>query len=149
MLLKFSVADHHLSQIPSDKTVAKIWTHLKGLHETSDKSRAFFLKNTLFAIVMDEQTSLRANLNRIQGIRDQLLAIGRKMEEANIVFVTLKSLPKSYEHFIEILNIISTGVDLNFIDLCTLLLQQDQWKQQFGRSSSSTSTEQAFSAKSL
>ena len=58
MLLKLSIADDQLSQIPSGKTAAEIWTHLKGLHETSDKSRAFFLKNTLFSIVMDERTSL-------------------------------------------------------------------------------------------
>ncbi len=149
MLLKLSVADDQLSQIPSGKTAAEIWTHLKGLHETSDKSRAFFLKNTLFSIVMDERTSLQAHLNRIQEIRDQLLAIGRKMEEEDIVVITLRSLPNSYEHFIETLNITSTGVDLKFTDLCTLLLQQDRWKQQFGSSSSSTSTEQAFAAKSF
>lgn len=58
MLLKLSVVDDQLSQIPSGKTVVEIWTRLKGLHETSDKSRAFFLKNTLFSIVMDERTSL-------------------------------------------------------------------------------------------
>ena len=78
---------------------------------------------------MDERTALQAHLNRIQEIRDQLLAIGRKMEEEDIVVITLRSLPKSYEHFIETLNITSTGVDLKFTDLCTLLLQQDRWKQ--------------------
>ena len=107
------------------------------------------MKNTLFSIVMDERTTLQAHLNWIQEIRDQLLAIGRKMEEEDIVVITLRSLPKSYEHFIETLNITSTGVDLKFTDLCTLLLQQDQWKQQFGSSSNSTSTEQAFVAKSF
>ena len=70
MLLKLSVVDDHLSQIPSRKTAAEIWTHLKGLHETSDKSRAFFLKNTLLSIVMDERTSLQAHLNQIEEIRD-------------------------------------------------------------------------------
>ena len=148
MLLKLSVANDQLSQIPSGKTTAEIWTHLKGLHETSNKSKAFFLKNTLFSIVMDKRTSLQAHLNWIQEIRDQL-AIGRKMEEKDIVVITLRSLPKSYEHFIETLNITSSGVDLKFTDLCTLLLQQDRWKQQFGSNSSSTSTEQACAAKSF
>ena len=54
MLLKLSMADDHLSQIPSTKTVVKICTHLKDLHETSDKSRAFFLKNTLFCTITNE-----------------------------------------------------------------------------------------------
>ena len=71
------------------------------------------------------------------------------MEEEDIVVITLKSLPKSYEHFIETLNITSSGVDLKFTDLCTLLLQQDRWKLQFGSSSSSTSTKKAFAVKSF
>lgn len=149
MLLKLSVADDQLPQIPSDKTIAEIWVHPKTLHETSNKSKAFFLKNTLFSIVMDEQKSLQDHLNRIQEIRDQLLAIGCKMEEEDIVVITLKSLPKSYVHFIETVNITSTGVDLKFTDLCTLPLQQDRWTQQFSSSSTSTSTEQAFAAKSF
>ena len=86
MLLKLSVADDQLSQIPSGKTAAEIWTHLKGLHKISDKSRrAFFLKNTLFFVIMDERTTLQAHLNRIQEICDQLLAIGCKMKEEDIV----------------------------------------------------------------
>lgn len=66
-----------------------------------------------------------------------------------MVVITLKSLSKSYEHFVETLNITSTGVDLKSVDLCTKLLQQDWWKQQFGSSHSSSSSEQAFMAKSF
>ena len=55
----------------------------------------------------------------------QLLAIGCNMEEGDIVVITLRSLPKSYEHFIETLNIPSSGVDMKLTDLCTLFLQQD------------------------
>ena len=51
------------------------------------------------------------------------------MEEEDIVVITLKSFPKSYEHFIETLNITSIGVDPKFTDLYTLLLQQEWWKQ--------------------
>eukprot|EP00253_Pinus_taeda_P017030 PITA_17030 len=98
MLLKFSVTDDQLPQIPSDKTTAEIWQHLKEMHETSDKSRAFFLKNQLFSIMMEEQMSLQEHLNKIKDIRDQLEAIGRTMEEEDLVVSTLKSLPKPYEH---------------------------------------------------
>ena len=145
MLLKLSVADDQLPQIPSGKTAAEIWQQLKELHETSDKSRAFFLKNQLFSIMMDEHMSLQEHLNKIKDIRDQLEAIGRTMEEEDMVVITLKSLPKSYEHFIETLNI--TNVDLKFSDLCTKLLQKDRWKQQFGSGTSSVPLENAFAAK--
>eukprot|EP00253_Pinus_taeda_P009126 PITA_09126 len=147
MLLKLSVTDDQLPQIPSGKTAAEIWQQLKELHETSDKSRAFFLKNKLFSIMMDEHMSLQEHLNKIKDIRDQLEAIGRTMEEEDIVVITLKSLPQSYEHFIETLNITATSVDLKFPELCTKLMQQDRWKQQFGSGAASASSENAFAAK--
>lgn len=79
MLIKLSVTDDQLPQVPSDKTIVEIWEHLKVLHETSDKSKAFFLKNMLFSIVIDERKSLQEHLTKIKDIRDQLEAIRQKM----------------------------------------------------------------------
>ena len=70
MLLKLSVVDDQLPQIHFGKTATEIWQQLKELHETSDKSRAFFLKNQLFSIMMDEHMSLQEHLNKIKDIRD-------------------------------------------------------------------------------
>jgi hypothetical protein len=39
-----------------------------------------------------------------------------------MVVITLKNLPCAYEHFIETLNITTTNVDLNFDELCNILL---------------------------
>eukprot|EP00253_Pinus_taeda_P036695 PITA_36695 len=147
MLLKLSVPDDQLPQIPSGKTPVEIWQQLKDLHETSDKSKAFFLKNQLFSIMMDEHMSLQEHLNKIKDIRDQLEAIGPTMKEEDLVVITLKSLPQSYEHFIETLNNTATNVDLKFPELCTKLMQQDRWKQQFGSGAASASSENAFAAK--
>jgi hypothetical protein len=135
MLIKLSVTDEMLTEVQTGKTSSTIWTHLKDLHETSDKGRAFFLKNMLFSMMMDEHASLQEHLLKIKDIREQLMAIGRKMEEEDMVVITLKSLPRAYEHFIETLNITSTNVDLKFDELCNKLLQQDRWKKQFGSSS--------------
>lgn len=122
MLLKLSIADEMLPEIPSGKSAREIWKHLKDLHETSNKGRAFFLKNMLFSIMMDDQVSLQEHLMKIKNIHDQLEAIGRKIEEEDMVVTTLKSLPRSYEHFIETLNITSTNVDLKFDEMCNKLL---------------------------
>jgi len=72
-------------------------------------------------MMMDDQMSLQGHLTKIKDISDQLTAIGRKMEE-DMVVITLKSLPPSYEHFIETLNITSSNVSLTFPDLCNKLL---------------------------
>lgn len=68
--------------------------------------------------------------------------------EEDMVVITLKSLPSSYEHFVETLNIASTHSDVSFSDLCIMPLQQDHQKQQFGTGTSSSSNTQAFSTKS-
>lgn len=94
MLLKLSVTDDMLLEVPPDKKNNEIWDHLKNVHETFDKSRVFFLKN-MFSIMMDEKIPLQEHLMKIKEIRDQLEAIGRKMEEEDMVVITLKSLPKS------------------------------------------------------
>ena len=95
MLLKLFIIDDQLPQIPSDKSDIDIWKYLKELHETFHKSRAFFLKNHLFSIMMDERMSLQEHLMKIKDICNQLEAIGQTMEEEDMVVITLKSLPTS------------------------------------------------------
>jgi hypothetical protein len=95
------------------------------MHETSDKGRAFFLKNMLFSIKMEESNSLQDHLLKTKDIRDQLKSIDRAMEEDTEV-INLKSLPSSYADFIETLNITSTNKKLAFEQLSTKLLQQDR-----------------------
>lgn len=91
-------------------------------HSTKAKLYSF-LKNQLFSIVMDERMFLQKHLTKIKDIRDQLKVFGQKMEEEDMIVITLKSLPKSYEKFIETLNIISMNVDLKFLEFCTKILQ--------------------------
>ena len=79
----------------------------------------------LFSIMMSEGASLQEHLLKIKDLQEQLEAIGRKMEEEDMV-ITLKNLPRAYEHFIDILNITATNVDLKFGELCNKLLQQDR-----------------------
>jgi hypothetical protein len=63
-----------------------------------------------------------------------------------MVVITLKTLPHTYERFIETLNITSTNVDLKFDALCNKLLQQDKWKKQFDSSTKAEGLEHAFVA---
>jgi hypothetical protein len=58
-----------LPEVQTGKTSATIWKHLKDLHETSDKGRAFFLKNMLFSITMSEGASLQEHLLKIKDMR--------------------------------------------------------------------------------
>jgi hypothetical protein len=123
MLIKLSVTDEMLPEVQNGQTVAVIWKQLKETHKISDKGRVLFLNNMLFSIKMSEGASLQHHLLKIKDIREQLEAIGQKMEKEDMVVITLNNLPRSYEHFIETLNIIATDVDLNFGELSNKLLQ--------------------------
>ena len=90
---------------------------------------------------MSEGASLQEHLFKIKDIREQFDAIEWKMKEEDIMVITLKILPRAFEHFIETLNITTTNVDLKFEGLCNKLLQQDRWKKQFSSSSEEKSIE--------
>jgi hypothetical protein len=51
---------------------------------------------------------------KITEIRDQLNAVDQKIEEENMAIIKLKSLPPSYENFVETSTITSGFVDLTF-----------------------------------
>ena len=70
MLIKLLVTDEMLLEVRTGKTSATIWKLLKGLHETSDKSIAFYLKNMLFSIQMEmeEHSPLQEHLLKIKQI---------------------------------------------------------------------------------
>jgi len=71
----------------------------------------------LFSIKMEEFDSLLDRLLKIKDIQDQLKSINKKMEEEDMVVITLKSLASSYANFIETLNITNTNKDLIFEQL--------------------------------
>jgi hypothetical protein len=75
-----------------------------------------------FSIKMSEGASLQENLLKIKDIREQLEAIGRNMEEEDMVVITLNILLGSYKHFVETLNITAIDVDLNFGELSNKIL---------------------------
>jgi hypothetical protein len=51
---------------------------------------------------MEEHDSLPNHLLKIKDIRDQLKAIDRKMEEEDLVIITLKSLASSFENLLKL-----------------------------------------------
>ena len=82
-----------LLEVQIENTSTTIWKQLKDLHEASDKGRAFFPKNMLFSIMIDESASLQKHLLKIKDIREQLTTIEHKMDEEDMVVIILKSLP--------------------------------------------------------
>lgn len=82
----------------------------------------------------------------MKDIREQLLAIGCKMEEEDMMVITLKSLSRAYVHFLETLNVTTTNVASQFDELCNKLSWRDRWKKQFCSSNEAQGSKHAFAA---
>jgi hypothetical protein len=67
---------------------------------------------------MEEGDSLSEHLLKIIDIHDKLLAIGREVMEYDVVVVTLKSIPPSFEKCVETLNVAPESTDMYFEKLC-------------------------------
>jgi hypothetical protein len=81
MLIKLSVMNEMLPKVQDGNDAFVMWGNLQDMHETSNKGRAFFLKNMLFSIKMEEFDSLQDHLLKIKDIRDQLKSIERKWKK--------------------------------------------------------------------
>jgi hypothetical protein len=58
MFIKMLVTDETLSQVWDVKDACIVWKWLWEMHGTSDKGRAFYLKNTLFSLQMEGGESI-------------------------------------------------------------------------------------------
>lgn len=68
MPIKLLINDDQLPHVPFDKNSCTNLESSKGLHETSNKSFVFLLKNMLFFIMMNDQVSLQDHFNKIKDI---------------------------------------------------------------------------------
>jgi hypothetical protein len=70
MLIKLLVTNEMLLEVQDDNDAfVMLWWNLLKMHETSDNSRVFLLRNILFSIKMEELVSLPNHLLKIKDIR--------------------------------------------------------------------------------
>ena len=148
MILKLSIADELIPEVRSATNACSLWKKLKSKYETSDKGRTLYLKNLLYSTKLVEGASVSEHLLKLKDIKDQLLAIGKEVEEEDMVVVVLNNLPPSFEHFVETINM-TADEDLTFDQVSSFLLQKERWRTHFqGESSGSDmAQESAFAAK--
>jgi hypothetical protein len=122
-----------------------MWGDLEDMHETSNKGRAFFLKNMLFSNKMEKFDSFQDHLLKTKDIRDQLkIEINSKENGRRYDGYHFKKFASFISKFIETPDITSTDKDLTFKQFSTKLLQQDRWKKQLRNSSGNESSEVAL-----
>jgi hypothetical protein len=96
-----SVKDH-LNPHIVEKTFSKeIYDALVGLYRNGNRGRKLHLKHQLQVVRMSSEDMFLNYLMRITRIKYQLVAIGDKVEDVELVNVALIGLPRSWEPFLQ------------------------------------------------
>ena len=88
VLIHMSVKDNIIPHIKNCKTPKDTWDKLKGLYETSDSNRNFFLKTKLLSFNMELNEPITKYLSCIKDLRDNLGDIGEDMSSTYLVTIT-------------------------------------------------------------
>ncbi|KAL5544596.1 hypothetical protein UlMin_008380 [Ulmus minor] len=101
--LILSLSDKVLREIVKCKTAAEVWLKLESLYMTKNLSNRLYLNAKFFTWKMTEGRDLQGHIDDFNKLVMDLENIGVEYEDEDKALVLLHSLPKSYEHFVDIL----------------------------------------------
>jgi hypothetical protein len=96
-----SVKDHIIPHLSEKKATKEMFDSLVGLFQRTNMNRKMVLRNRLRYVKMFRSDNVTIYFMRITQECDELLSIGDKMDEIELVNVELNGLPKSWEPFIK------------------------------------------------
>jgi hypothetical protein len=77
-----------------------MWSHLKGLFEVKHESRIMALKERLQHTQMTKGEGVATYLTKVKQLLDELLAVGVKLSQVEMVRSALRGFPKEWDPFI-------------------------------------------------
>jgi hypothetical protein len=95
------VRDHLIPHIFELKIAKEMFDAFVGLFESENTSRKLSLRNQLHCIMMSKSDSIATYFTKVSQLRDQLQAIGDKVDDVELVTVTLNGFPSSWESFVQ------------------------------------------------
>ncbi|GAA0178681.1 hypothetical protein LIER_29870 [Lithospermum erythrorhizon] len=90
-----------ITEVSEEDTVAGLWLKLESLYMTKSLTNKLLLKERLFGLRIQEDTSLKNHLDHLNSILLDLHNIDIKIEDEDAALILLASLPMSYENFRE------------------------------------------------
>ena len=91
--------DAVIPQIQMVETSIEAWATLKGLYETNNKVRILLLQHQLHDLELDEGGSVHDYITKVKVVRDQLAAIGHRVDSSQVALMVFHRLPRSYHGF--------------------------------------------------
>jgi hypothetical protein len=95
------VKDHLIPHLAEKQSAREMFKALVDLFQSDNLNRKMVLRNKLRSIQMSRSDNVTSYFMRITQTRDQLAAIGEKVDEAELVNVALNGFTKSWEPFVK------------------------------------------------
>jgi hypothetical protein len=95
------VKDHLIPHIAEKATAKDMYDALVGLYQNKNTGRMLHLKHQLQIVRMTSEDTVVSYLMKITQIRDQLTTIGETLQDAELVNVALRGLPRSLGPFVQ------------------------------------------------
>ena len=95
------VKDHIVPHIAAKNTAKEMWVGLKNLYQASSEQRKMYLEEKMRNTRMKKGERFDSSLFCIQDTRDQLSGVGASPRDSELVRLTLNSVSKDYQVFVQ------------------------------------------------
>ena len=96
-----AVKDHVIPHISEKARAYEMWASLIQMYQSSNENRKLVLKDKIKSIRMGKGESVTSYLTQIKQVKDELAAVGEKMEDADIVRTALNGVSKGWLMFVQ------------------------------------------------
>ena len=98
-----SIKDHLIPQVSSKKTPKEMFYALSRMYEGRSINRKMNLRDQLKSTKMSHGESIQDYFTMVSQIKEQLEAIGDKLDEDEMVMTALNGLTRPWESFIQMM----------------------------------------------
>jgi hypothetical protein len=139
-IMYFTTSERQQGPIRAAKSAKAAWEELEKIHASKDKQRKFSLMRQLYRIDMLSGSSLMEHERAFDGFVEGLSAMGKTIEEEDLVIIFANSLPKEYKNWLQgQVAILSDDVTLS--EFKSRVREETQRLKNFGSSETAAETD--------
>ena len=112
--------EHCIKLVPGETLPNK--APLQGLYKIENTTRILLIQHQLYTLELDEGGSVHDHITKVKVVRDQLAAIGHRVDSAQQALMVMHRLPKSYRGFVTTVTANERYRPLTFDELAPLLM---------------------------